>query len=153
MLRQRFLFSISETESEKGYITLYVKYIESGGDTNTTQTFINNEQLITDKEITFGTTLIEIGSPFAQLLPTAAIQTGSAAYVQEGVYFIRGFFVDVPYQYILLDQYGTSPAYRIGLEILESIITPEDDLSLNDNAAGTSNYAAPGAHRFRITTN
>ena len=74
------------------------------------------------------------------------------AYVQEGVYFIRGFFVDVPYQYILLDQYGTNPKYRVGLEILESIVTPEDDLSLNDNAAGTSNYAAPGSHRFRITT-
>ena len=152
-VKAKVLFSISEASSEKGYITLYVKYIESGGDTQTQQTFTNNEQLVTDKEITFGTTLIEIGSPFAQLLPTAAIQTGSAAYVQEGVYFIRGFFVDVPYQYILLDQYGTSPAYRIGLEILESIITPEDDLSLNDNAAGTSNYAAPGAHRFRITTN
>ena len=152
-IKAKVLFSVSDSDSEKGYITLYIKYIESGGDENTTVTFENNEQLITDKEITFGTTLIEVGSPFAQLLPTAAIQKGSAAYVQNGVYFIRGFFVDVPYQYILLDQYGTSPQYRIGLEILESIITPEDDLSLNDNAAGTSNYAAPGAHRFRITTN
>ena len=156
-VKAKVLYSISATESEKGYITLYLKYIESGTETggtdNTQQTFINNEQLVTDTEITFGTTLIEIGSPFAQLLPTAAIQTGSAAYVQTGVYFIRGFFVDVPYQYILLDQYGSTPKYRIGLEILESIITPEDDLSLNDNAAGTSNYAAPGSHRFRITTN
>ena len=156
-VKAKVLYSISATTSEKGYITLYLKYIESGtestGTTNTQQTFINNEQLVTDTEITFGTTLIEIGSPFAQLLPTAAIQTGSAAYVQTGVYFIRGFFVDVPYQYILLDQYGSTPKYRIGLEILESIITPEDDLSLNDNAAGTSNYAAPGSHRFRITTN
>ncbi len=152
-VKAKVLFSISAVNSEKGYITLYVKYIESGGDENTQATFSNNEQLITDTEITFGTTLIEVGSPFAQLLPTSAIQTGSAAYVQEGVYFIRGYFVDVPYQYILLDQYGTTPQYRVGLEILESIITPEDDLSLNDNAAGTSNYAAPGAHRFRITTN
>ena len=151
-VKAKVLFSISETSSEKGYITLYLKYIESGGDNQNQTTFTNNEQLITDTEITFGTTLIEVGSPFAQLLPTAAIQTGSVAYVQEGVYFIRGFFVDVAYQYILLDQYGTNPKYRIGLEILESIVTPEDDLSLNDNAAGTSNYAAPGAHRFRITT-
>ncbi len=156
-VKAKVLFSISETDSSKGYITLYVKYIESGtatgGTANTQATFSNNEQLVTDTEITFGTTLIEVGSPFAQLLPTASIQTGSVAYVQEGVYFIRGFFVDVPYQYILLDQYGTTPQYRIGLEILESIVTPEDDLSLNDNAAGTSNYAAPGSHRFRITTN
>ena len=152
-VKAKVLYSISSTDSDKGYITLYIKYIESGGVDNNQDTFTNNEQLITDTEITFGTTLIEVGSPFAQLLPTAATQVGSVAYVQEGVYFIRGFFVDVPYQYILLDQYGSNPKYRIGLEILESIITPEDDLSLNDNAAGTSNYAAPGSHRFRITTN
>lgn len=151
-VKAKILYSISAEESEKGYITLYVKYIESGGEQNNRQTFDNNEQLVTDTEITFGTTLIEIGSPFAQLLPTNALQQGSVAYVQDGVYFIRGFFVDVPYQYILLDQYATNPQYRVGLEILESIVTPEDDPSLNDNAAGTSNYAAPGSHRFRITT-
>ena len=152
-VKAQVLYSISATASEKGYITIYIKYIESGGTANNQTTFSNNEQLITESDITFGSTLIEVGSPFAQLLPTAALQKGSVAYVQTGVYFIRGFFVDVPYQYILLDQYGTSPKYRIGLEILESIVTPEDDLSLNDNAAGTSNYAAPGSHRFRITTN
>ena len=152
-VKAKVLYSISSTNSDKGYITLYVKYIESGGANSTQATFSNNEQLITDTEITFGTTLIEVGSPFAQLLPTDALQIGSVAYVQSGVYFIRGFFVDVPYQYILLDQYGSNPSYRIGLDIQESIVTPEDDLSLNDNAAGTSNYAAPGSHRFRITTN
>ena len=151
-VKAKVLFSISASDSTKGYITLYVKYIESGGTQNTQQTFSNNEQLVTDTEITFGTTLIEVGSPFAQLLPTAALQKGSVAYIQEGVYFIRGFFVDVQYQYLLLDQYGSNPSYRIGLDIQESIITPEDDLSLNDNAAGTSNYAAPGSHRFRIST-
>ena len=105
-VKAKVLYSIGATESEKGYITLYVKYIESGGADQTQQTFQNNEQLITNAEITFGTTLIEIGSPFAQLLPTAAIQTGSSAYIQTGVYFIRGFFVDVAEQYLLLDQYG-----------------------------------------------
>jgi len=152
-VKAKVLFTISDTESDKGYITLYIKYIQSGGDESTEATFQDNEQLITDTEITFGTTLIEIGSPFAQLLPTSALQKGSVAYIQPGVYFIRGYFVDVSYQTVLLDQYGTEPRYRIGLEILESIVTPEDDLSLNDNAAGTSNYAAPGAHRFRITAN
>ena len=93
-VRAKVLYSISSTDSDKGYITIYVKYIESGGTKNDQGTFSNNEQLITEKEITFGTTLIEIGSPFAQLLPTAALQTGSVAYVQTGVYYIRGFFVD-----------------------------------------------------------
>ena len=151
-VKAKVLYSIPATTSDNGYATLYIKYVESGGTEGTLQTFENNEQLITDVDITFGTTLIETGSPFAQLLPSNALQKGSAAYIEDGVYFIRGYFVDVPKQYILLDQYGSNPSYRVGLEVTESIITSEDDDSLNDNAAGTSNYSAPGAHRFKITT-
>lgn len=153
-IKAKVLFSISAQESEKGYITLYVKYIDSGDTTSSsaTKTFQVNEQLIADREITFGSTLIEIGTPFAQLLPVGALAVGSAAYINEGVYFIRGHFVNVPSSTIILDQYSNNPSYRVGLDVLESIITPEDDESLNDNAAGTSNYSAPGAHRFRINT-
>ena len=149
-VKAKVIYTLSAEESEKGYITLYVKYIESGGDNSEVRTFVNNEQLICDKEITFGTNLIEVGTPFAQLLPTTAIAIGSTATINTGVYFIRGFFVDVPEQTIILDQYSNYPSYRVGLEVSESIITPEDDEKLNDNATGTSNYAAPGGHRFRI---
>ena len=41
--------------------------------------------------------------------------------------------------------------YRVGLEISETVITSNDDSDLNDNAKGFTNYAAPGADRFRIT--
>ena len=153
-VKAKVLYSISASESERGYITLYVKYIDSGDTTSDTglKTFQINEQLITDKEITFGSTLIEIGTPFAQLLPVNATAVGSTAYISEGVYYIRGHFVNVSDKYLILDQYGSNPSYRVGLEVLESIVTPEDDESLNDNAAGTSNYSAPGAHRFKIQT-
>ena len=56
----------------------------------------------------------------------------------------------MPSSYLILEQYSNNPSYRVGLEVSESIITPEDDPSLNDNAAGTSNYSAAGGHRFRI---
>ena len=153
-VKAKVLYSISASESERGYITFYVKYIDSGDTTSATglKTFQINEQLITDKEITFGSTLIEIGTPFAQLLPVNATAIGSTAYISDGVYYIRGHFVNVPSNYLILDQYGSNPSYRVGLEVLESIVTPEDDESLNDNAAGTSNYSAPGAHRFKINT-
>ena len=142
--------TISSDESDKGFITLYVKYTESGGTERTNKKLQNNEQIIVDSEITFGTTLIEIGTPVAQLIPNEATQIGSIGYINTGVYFIRGFFVDVEFQSLILDQYAQNPSYRVGLEISESIITSEDDSSLNDNAAGSSNYAAPGAHRFKI---
>ena len=42
------------------------------------------------------------------------------------------------------------PSYRVGLIIQESFVTPEEDSNLFDNAQGSSNYAAPGAHRYKI---
>ena len=153
-IKAKVLYSIPSTESSKGYVTLYVKYIESGDTVSGTgiKTFQPNEQLLAENEITFGTTLIEVGSPFAQLLPVDSTAVASTAYINAGVYFIRGHFVDVPSSYLILDQYSNNPSYRVGLEVSESIVTPEDDPSLNDNAAGTSNYSAPGGHRFRIKT-
>jgi Domain of unknown function (DUF4815) len=151
-VKAKIIYSIGTAESELGFITLYVKYTESGGEERDILKFLDNEQLIVNKELTFGTNLLEIGSPFAQLLPSNATTIGSTAYVNTGVYFIRGYFIDVPYQYVILEQYAQNPSYRVGLEISESIITSEDDPSLNDNAAGSSNYAAPGSHRFKIKT-
>ncbi|BCU96841.1 MAG: hypothetical protein CM15mV13_2980 [uncultured marine virus] len=77
------------------------------------------------------------------MLPTNSTAVGSTATIASGVYFIRGYFVDVANQTIILDQYTNNPSYRVGLEIFESIVTPEDDPNLNDNATGTSNYSAP----------
>ena len=54
-------------------------------------------------------------------------------------------------QTITLDKYTNTPSYRIGFTITEALITPEEDPLLLDNAAGSSNYAAKGAHRFKIT--
>ena len=151
-VKAKVISSIPATESSRGYITLYVKYLTSGGDESTERTFVNNEQLISETEITYGNSLIEVGTPFAQLLPTNSTAVGSTATIASGVYFIRGYFVDVSAQTIILDQYSNNPSYRVGLEIFESIVTPEDDPNLNDNATGTSNYSAPGGHRFRIRT-
>ena len=40
---------------------------------------------------------------------------------------------------------------RVGFTITESLTTPETDTSLTDNATGSSNFAAKGAHRLKIT--
>ena len=44
-VKAKVLFSISDTESDKGYITLYVKYIESGGDTQEQTTSVSYTHL------------------------------------------------------------------------------------------------------------
>lgn len=75
----------------------------------------------------------------------------SIASVNEGVFYISGFFTRTENQTIVLNKYDNTPTYRIGLEVEESIITAADDSSLYDNAQGSSNFSAPGADRFKIS--
>jgi hypothetical protein len=118
--------------------TLYVKYRDSG--TSKTATSFSGGETLT------GTNSDAVG--VSCVVDTTA--TGCAAEVQEGVYYINGFHVQVTNQTLILDKYTNTPSYRVGLTVTESFVTPNDDTSLNDNAAGSSNANAPGAHRFKI---
>src|SRR5210317_715609 len=118
--------------------TLYVKYRDSG--TSKTATSFSDGETLT------GTNSDAVG--VSCVVDTTA--TGCAAEVQEGVYYINGFHVQVTNQTLILDKYTNTPSYRVGLIVTESFVTPNDDTSLNDNAAGSSNANAPGAHRFKI---
>ena len=131
-------------------ITIYVKYIAASNIDFTRVTFLDGESLLSDENIIYGTTTISAGSIFATLVSSNATAIGSAASVDEGVYYIRGNFVNVDKQTIILDHYTNTPSYRVGLKIDESVIRAKDDNSLYDNAKGFSNYAAPGADRLKI---
>ena len=76
---------------------------------------------------------------------------GSAFTINNGVYFLRGTFVDVKDQILILDQYSNKPNYRIGLQVTESIVSSDVDPTLTDNAQGFNNFSAPGADRFKIS--
>ena len=52
---------------------------------------------------------------------------------------------------IILDPYNAQPSYRVGLDIIEEVVNANDDSSLYDNAKGFTNFAAPGADRFKIS--
>ena len=69
--------------------------------------------------------------------------TNSTAQVQQGVYYINGFHVQVTGQTLILDKYTNTPSYRVGLTVTESFVTLNDDTSLNDNAQSVSNTNAP----------
>ena len=121
--------------------TLYVQY-ENSGTNNTSIKFTDGET------ISVATTLQGTATTVSAVVNSCA--TGSAAYVAAGTYYINGFHVDVAEQTLILDKYTNTPSYRVGLLVTESFVTPNDDGSLNDNAQGTSNVNAPGAHRFKI---
>jgi hypothetical protein len=110
--------------------TLFVKYNKTG--TNNTST------AFTDGETLTATATIS-GTPTTISCVVDTTATGSAAEIQEGVYYINGFQVQVLNQVLILDKYTNTPSYRVGLTVTESFVTPNDDSSLNDNAAGSSN--------------
>ena len=127
-------------------LTLYVKYTQTGTD-NVSTVFSDNEQIQANGAV--GS--LVAGSSSAQLQASSATATGSSANIEEGVYFVRGQFVRVTAQRIVLDKYTDKPSYRVGLSITETLVTPESDTSLLDNATGSSNVNAKGAHRLKIT--
>ena len=140
--------------SQRGNLTFYLKYISSNSSDNTTQEFLDNEELFCDQIINstlLGNTSIPAGSSFASTIPSRASATGSAFQIQRGVYFIRGYFVDVSSETLILDQYTNTPSYRVGLLIREDLINSNLDDALNDNSQGFTNYSAPGADRLRIS--
>ena len=76
--------------------------------------------------------------------------SGSVVSIEEGIFYVGGYFIYVSPQTLTLDKYDSSPTYRVGLQIVETIITSVDDTSLLDNALGSPNYTAPGANRYKI---
>ena len=139
--------------------TLYVKYLTTATTTanatgttgasvaNQTVEFVNGESIAADVAISS----FSSGNNSSTLLTTGGTDVGSSASIEEGVYFVRGQFVRVPAQRIILDKYSNIPSYRVGLTVAETLVTPEADTTLLDNAAGSSNVNAKGAHRLQIT--
>jgi hypothetical protein len=85
-------------------------------------------------------------------LKQSAIGKASLAFVEEGVYFIKGNFVQVQNSTLIVAPFSTSASADIGFRIKESIISSAEDPALSDNATGSPNFAAPGAHRYEIKT-
>ena len=128
---------------------LLLRYLNSGTD-NETESFSDSENITADVSITHTTTYgSEIAS--ATTHSTNAAQVGSSVKVEEGVYFIRGQFVRCTEQTLLLNASSTTESARVGFTVKEELLTPELDASLTDNATGTTNFAAKGAHRLQIT--
>ena len=116
--------------------TLFVKYRNSGT--------ANEATAFTDGET------ITSGQTAASTAVVSTCTTGSAVNIDAGTYYINGFFVNVDQQTLVLEKYSQTPSYRVGLTIVETFITSTDDTTILDNATGSSNANATGAHRFKI---
>ena len=130
-------------------VTLYVTYL-SADKNSQFNSFSDGESLSCNENVVYGNTTINANTPFASLISTDATAIGSAAFISDGIYFVRGFFVNVSEQTIILDHYSNEPSYKVGLDVEELIVNAKEDNSLFDNAKGFTNFAAPGADRLKI---
>ena len=144
--------------------TLFVNYINSGN-SNTEPTFRQGETLevvdgVNTPLLVVGTdgsvlpTSIEITNPDTgetTSLESPAMGYGSAVKVEEGIYFVNGYFVRNDEALLVIDEYYNKPSAKVGFTIKEEVVTPEADASLYDNSIGSANYTAPGAHRLKIS--
>jgi len=150
-------------QTENNNDTLYVKYLTAGA-SGDEETFRQGETL----EVVDGVNspLLVVGTD-GSVLPTNVavtnpdtgavtfIESGSMGYaaavkVEEGVYFVNGFFVRNSSALIVVDGYNNTPSVKVGFKVTESLVSPEEDITLYDNSFGSSNYAAPGAHRLKV---
>ena len=141
-------------DSIKDNLTLYVKYHSADIATNEVATFGDGELLAASTDITSGplnSAFIPSGESFASTISTNATSYGTSYQISEGVYFIRGSFVNVPADKLIVSQYTNVPTGRIGLKVTEETINSDEDPNLTDNSKGFNNYAAPGADRLKIT--
>jgi hypothetical protein len=126
-------------------LSFYVTYTATGKDRVSTE-FIDNEQLLS-KEPVFSY-LAE--APVATTLSLNSTAIGIGASITRGVYYVKGFFVLANPQFYIVSKYGNTLDGKIGLNVIESVITSADDESLLDNAGGTPNFAGRGADRYVI---
>ena len=141
---------ITNQQSDNGNYTLYLNYEDSSDDGNSTEFFFDDEILVTQTPLEFGNSFISAGEGFANTIISGAARTGTAFTQSAGIFYLRGNFVTVDDQILILDQYTTASSYRIGFQIEEKIITADDDGDLYDNASGFNNFTAPGADRLQI---
>lgn len=138
-VRAKVLTYTTKTSNDPSMI--YVKYLNSGTD-GSTKVFLPNEILTS-----------EVSGVTVNVATAPATGIGSGATIQQGVFYVKKNFVLVETQTIVLEKFTRTPTTKVCLQVVEDIVTPEEDESLLDNAAGSYNYSAPGAHRYSISLN
>ena len=87
-------YIITDEESERRKLYLICNFNSSSTDAET-ETFFDNEVLVTEVNINYVTTFISAGEGLLNTLTSSKSTKGSSFTLNDGVYFLRGTFVDV----------------------------------------------------------
>ena len=127
------------TKDSGDVVQLFVKYTAGSSTLPNQKTFLDGETLT-----------VESTSITADTIVANSTGKGCLASINPGIYFTKGFFAACSSQTIVVDKDTNLTSARVGLTVNQTIVTPEDDETLLDNALGEPNYAAPGACRLKI---
>jgi Domain of unknown function (DUF4815) len=136
-IKAKSIFCVKATGGDPD--TLYVQYTSgSGGSSNT----VVDGDIIT----------ITHADASTETATVSGVGVGSIVSLDDGIYYISGQFVIVPKSFLIISKYTSDVTsdVSVGFVVDHKIITDGDDSSLLDNANGTTNYSAPGAHRYKI---
>jgi hypothetical protein len=157
--------------TDKSILTLYCK-VEDTADNGTTKRFIPGEDVVAleadnqvetnyklteDQSGDLSATVRELGNngetgtSYESNPSSDVLGFAYGVDVKAGIYYIDGKFIRNDEMHLYIGRFSNKPTTRVGFKIVEEIITSEEDNSLLDNAQGTFNYAAPGAHRYKVS--
>jgi hypothetical protein len=106
---------------------------------------------ITGNEFSDGSVLtIATTTTQAQLISSGSSGLASICSINEGVFYVDGFFIKVQDQTTPVNPYGVSGNVKVGLQISDDIVDYLVDTTLLDPAQESFNYQAPGADRYQF---
>lgn len=124
---------------------LYLNYQTASADSSTTE-FLENDVL----------TIVDASNntlPSRFVAETSnATGFGSLYTISDGIVYAEGNFIRHEETTQVLDYFSSTPSKKVGFRIITEAVTSEDDVSLLDPAAGSYNYSAPGADRYKLST-
>lgn len=118
-------------------LRLYIKYISGG--VNAESVFDINEIISPENSFSSG------------IIGGNSIGIGSLAYINDGVFYVNGAFVNVYSQTVVISDNTDVPSCSVMLKIVDEIVDSTQDVTLTDPAQGSYNYTAPGADRLKTS--
>ena len=148
-------FDYTNDSTLDGYITAVVLGYRNATSTVPAALHVKYFKSNSDGRATFNTaeTLKTVEGTITTLITDSTVPSGlgKVATIAKGVFYTDELFVDALSQTIIVETDSTiTTNCTIGLNIVESIVTSDDNETLLDNANGAPNQYAPGADRYKV---
>ena len=147
-IKAQIITGAARNNAKSEAAVLYIAYTYSDGDQSVPNvTFASLDDIYELKQDgTRGDKIGNVGRPDTLFYPIEEIGQGSIAQIKDGIYYVNGMAVGLIGQTLILEKFGITPTYRIGLVVEDSILTVTQDTTLYDPRG-----SAPGADRYKIS--